>query len=273
MPELAEVEYFRRQWDAGLGEPIVALAGNFHKSVYRDCEAARLRKALPGSILRSSERKGKQMLFRVDQTAWLGLHLGMTGELSVRAAGSMPGPHDHFVLHQRDGQLVFRDYRTFGRVLFAEGEQAPEWWANRPPEVLDDAFTPTRLREYLKRHPNAPLKALLLDQAMFPGIGNWLADEILWRARIFPALVPQDLSMAKQRELFRQIKSVCAEALEMIGEDIDAEPEHWLYPHRWRDGGSCPATGEPLIREKIGGRTTCYSPRLQKPPTKKTPAK
>src|SRR4051812_27967006 len=111
MPELAEVEFFRRRWDAGIGKPILRVHLNAKKRVLRGVDAAALQRALTGAKLRGSEGHGKKMLFRFSREVWLGVHLGMTGKLSVEAADFTPDKHDHLVLFQRERALVFHDPR------------------------------------------------------------------------------------------------------------------------------------------------------------------
>jgi formamidopyrimidine-DNA glycosylase len=91
-----------------------------------------------------------------------------------------------------------------------------------------------------------------------------MADEILWRARIHPATLPTSLSPWKKNRLHEKIKEVCQDAMEVIGTDWGTPPDSWLFNHRWRKGGHCPVTGKPLQYETIGGRTSCFSPSIQK---------
>src|SRR5687767_4617761 len=105
MPELAEVEFFRRQWDIGIGKPITRVHINATKRVARGIDAALLQKTLPGAKFQKSEGHGKRMLFRFAGDVWLGLHLGMTGKLLVEAADFEPSKHDHLVLFQKDRAL------------------------------------------------------------------------------------------------------------------------------------------------------------------------
>src|ERR1051325_6559267 len=98
MPELAEVEFFRRQWDVGIGKPITRVHLNAKKRVARSVDAAAFEKALPGAKFLGSEGHGKRMLFRFSGDVWLGLHLGMTGNLHAEPADFTPSKHDHLVL-------------------------------------------------------------------------------------------------------------------------------------------------------------------------------
>lgn len=263
MPELAEVEFFRRQWNAGLGARVTGVLVHDGKRPLRDLNAAALARALRGAVLESSAARGKQMLFRFSGGAWIGLHLGMTGSLRVEDSEFLPGKHDHLVLRQRDRTLVFSDPRGFGRVLFHRGAQPPAWWTRLPAPPHDASFTLERLREILRRHARAPLKAVLLRQDRFPGVGNWMADEILWRARLHPATRPAKLTPEDAQRLWREIRFVCRGALRIVAKDYSDPPASWLFPHRWKDGGRCPRDAAALRRATVGGRTTAWCPRCQ----------
>ena len=168
------------------------------------------------------------------------------------------------MLKQAKRALVFEDPRMFGRVQFAVSEEAPKWWADLPPDLLSEAFTVEELAKFLKRRAKAPMKAVLLMQERFPGIGNWMADEILWRAAIHPRQAAGMLSAAQVKALYREIRWVCRESLRIVGEKWDDFPKSWLFPYRWKKGGTCPRTGVKLQHATIGGRTTCWSPARQK---------
>lgn len=263
MPELAEVEYFRRQWNPGLGKAVLRIAWHPQTRIFRGIDLKAFEKALTGARLRSSAAHGKQMLFRFDQ-GFLGVHLGMTGELRTEAPDFSPGKHDHLVLFQKSQALVFSDHRLFGRILFQAGADEPDWWKNRPPDLLSKAFTKEALRAFLIRRKGAPIKAILLMQERFPGIGNWMADEILWRAKILPARKCGTLSADEADLLWKETREVCRQALRIIGTDFSDPPDSWLFPHRWGADGSCPRCGLDLKRAEVGGRTTCWCGHCQK---------
>ena len=170
---------------------------------FRGTDTAALRRAVTGAVLLDSAAHGKQLLFRFSRHGWLGLHLGMTGRLRAAAPDAEAGRHDHLVLRQRGQSLVFSDPRQFGRVLFHRGDAAPAWWAGLPAPILSQKFTLTAMREFLARHGRAPLKAVLLLQRGFPGVGNWMADEVLWRAAIPPARPAGKLDADETKRLFR----------------------------------------------------------------------
>ncbi|HUC86459.1 MAG TPA: DNA-formamidopyrimidine glycosylase family protein [Candidatus Acidoferrales bacterium] len=264
MPELAEVEFYRKQWGRGCEQRILTIDMHLRSRVLREVDATALRRTLTGAVLLHSEAHGKQMFFRFTENAWLGVHLGMTGKLSVEQPGYAPGKHDHLILHQRQQSLVFTDARQFGRVRFHVGDDVPAWRANLPAPILSPEFTQAAMEEFLERHGRMPIKAALLLQAGFPGIGNWMADEILWRARIHPARLAGKLRTAEAKRLFQELKFVCGEAMRSVGEADADPPAGWLFHERWGRGGKCPRHGVALRRAEIGGRTTCWCRSCQK---------
>lgn len=281
MPEFAEVEYFRKRWgQAAAGRRITAVRLHPAAKIFRGANPAAIRRALTGAKFVSSEAQAKQMLFRFSGGAWLGIHLGMSGELRVEPAGYVAQKHDHLVLDTKrpglsrvEGRaLVFADPRMFGRVQFHRGAKAPAWWTKIAPPILSDKFIVEAVAIFLKRRARAPIKAVLLMQERFPGVGNWMADEILWRAAIHPKRRAGSLTSAETHTLWRECGHVCRLALDTIAgrgnylpPDLNAHiPRTWLFWHRWEDGGRDPRTGTPLARAEVGGRTTCWSPARQK---------
>ena len=265
MPELAEVEYFRRQWDSGFGSRVIAIAVHAGKRVFRGADVTALGKALTGARLLVSEGHGKQMLFRFSGGASLGIHLGMSGRLRLEAAGFAPDKHDHLVLFQKERSLVYSDPRMFGRVRFALGDGMPEWWSNLPPAVTSPTFTRAMLSGKLQRWRRSPIKAVLLDQTLFPGVGNWMADEIMWQIKLHPATRAGDLSASQQHDLWRSSRAICRIALKTIGVNWGEPPKKWLIHCRWQKRGRCPRDGTLLDHGTIAGRTTAWCPVCQKP--------
>ena len=273
MPELAEVEFFRRQWNPGRGQRVLAVETHPRARVFRGGHARAIVAALRGQTYLDSQTAAKQMLFRFGGRAWLGLHLGMSGELGARPPDYRAGKHDHLVLRTAAAALVFTDPRMFGRVQLHLGDTPPSWWTRIAPPILSPDFTVAAVAAFLRRRRGAPIKAVLLMQERFPGIGNWMADEILWRAAIHPQQPAGTLGERAVRALWRECRRVCRLALATIAGRTEADtppalnvriPDAWLFNHRWRAGGRCPRTGRPLVRAEIGGRTTCWSPARQK---------
>src|SRR5271165_7418551 len=244
--------------------------GNRGRGAFRKAGVSRHRCCRPGKggnrrRTLGSEGHGKQMLFRFSRGASLGIHLGMSGLLRVEVAGISPGKHDHLVLFQKERSLVYSDPRMFGRIRLALGKGAPEWWRNLPPAVTSPAFTRAVLGERLRRGRLSPVKAALLDQTLFPGVGNWMADEIIWQIKVHPATHAGDLSASQQHDLWRTSRAICRTALRTIGVDWSEPPKNWLIHRRWQKGGRCPRDGTLLDHGTIAGRTTAWCPVCQKP--------
>lgn len=263
MPELAEVEYYRRVWDVGLGAKVTRVHLHGEKRIFRGTDLS-LFKLLAGQKLVSSEAAGKQMLFRFSNDLWLGIHLGMTGKLSVAEPNRAPAKHDHLVLFQKLRALVFNDARQFGRALIHQGKEAPSWWSEIGPAVTSRQFTAATMRQFLVRHGRLPIKGVLLLQKAFPGIGNWMADEILWRAQIAPKRAAKDLTEGEVSTLWKEVRFVARVALQKIGPDFGDPPKGWLFHERWSSKGVCPKHKSLLRRETVAGRTTTWCPKCQK---------
>jgi formamidopyrimidine-DNA glycosylase len=264
MPELAEVEYYRRQWDAGLGQKITAVQLHAQKRIFRGSDTRAMTRELTRRRFLRSFASGKQMLFEFSGGNWIGIHLGMTGKLRTEPPGFRPEKHDHLVLHQTKRALVFRDARLFGRARFHHGKSQPDWWRERGPDIGSEIFDRPFFDAFLRRHARAPVKAVLLLQSGFAGIGNWMADEILWRAKISPPTPAGALSATQRGRLFRETRFVASESLRIIGPAFRDPPRDWLIHQKWKRNGICPRHRSPLRKEMIGGRTTAWCPRCQK---------
>ncbi|HUR44997.1 MAG TPA: DNA-formamidopyrimidine glycosylase family protein [Candidatus Saccharimonadales bacterium] len=263
MPELAEVEYSRKRWDPGMGQKVLKVLLHAEKRIFRGTDIKLLQSTLPGSTLLRSEAGGKQMVFQFSKGLWLGIHLGMTGEMRVEKSDYLPAKHDHLVLVQKKQALVLEDCRQFGRVRFANSKTPPEWWASIPKPLTSASFTAKSMEEFLQRHRKLPIKACLLLQNGFPGVGNWMADEILWRARLNPHVLSGSINGKRAQALWKQIRFVCQAAIRHIGDDWSDVPKNWLFHERWKKAGLCPRHQVPLRRETIGGRTTAWCAQCQ----------
>jgi formamidopyrimidine-DNA glycosylase len=256
MPELAEVEWYRKQWNVGRGDTVVDVRSHSGKYVFRGTDTRALRGNLVGAKLLRSTRRGKQMLFEFSGDNRLGIHLGMTGSMRAVPAKFSPGKHDHLVLYQKKRALVFADARQLGHVRFEHGRNEPNWWKSQAPEINSRQFNEKFFSQFLDRHRSAPIKSVLLIQRGFPGIGNWMADEILWRARVLPPKRVGTLAARERAATFRAAKFVVRRSLETLGKNFSEPPRTWLIHQKWKRDGVCPRHGTRLRRATIGGRAT-----------------
>src|SRR4051794_16344509 len=247
MPELPEAERARQEIEKALDREIVAVDDR-DTYVCRPHAPGEIAAALTGRRLTRAHRRGKFLWVETDGGPDLGLHLGMAGR---RAAGEPPGPRpwDRFVLEFADGgRLALRDKRRLGRAVIE-----PDFSHVGPDaaEVGRAAF-----RERVGRG-SSPLKARLLDQGAIAGVGNLLADESLWRARLSPRRPANQLSEEELDNLRRHIRAATRDAIRNGGAHTGR-----FTPARER-GGRCPRCRTPLERDTIGGRTTFWCPRCQ----------
>jgi formamidopyrimidine-DNA glycosylase len=247
MPELPEAERARRQLERVVGREIVAV-DDTDTYVCRPHAPGEMASALIGHRLVDTHRRGKFLWAETDGGPQLGLHLGMAGSLTVDEAPA-PRNWDRFALEFADGgRLALRDKRRLGRAVLE-----PDFSHVGPDaaEVGRDEF-----RARVGRG-TAPLKARLLDQGVVAGVGNLLADEVLWRARLSPRRLPNELSTEELDRLRRATRAAMRDAIRLGG----AHTGH-LFPRRIR-GGRCPRCRTELERATIGGRTTFWCPVCQ----------
>jgi formamidopyrimidine-DNA glycosylase len=247
MPELPEAEGARQQVERALDREIVAVDDR-DTYVCRPHAPGEIAAALVGRRLVSAHRRGKFLWAETDGGPDLGLHLGMAGRIVVDEPPA-PNQWDRFVLEFADGgRLALRDKRRLGRAVIE-----PDYSHVGPDaaEIGRDAF-----RARVGRGA-APLKARLLDQGVIAGVGNLLADETLWRARLSPRRAAGSLDAEELDRLRRDLRAATRDAIRQGGVHTGR-----FIPSRVR-GGTCPRCRGPLERDTVGGRTTFWCPRCQ----------
>lgn len=266
MPELIEVEYYRRLAERALGRTIVDVDARDAWFLKRGTSAEQLRAVLPGRRATAARRVGKLLLVDLDDGTVLGLRFGMTGRLVVDGTWGIheleygsdrdEPAWDRFGLTFADGgHLAIRDPRRLGGVELDPDED----------RAGPDASTVTaeQLATALDRS-QAPLKARLMDQQRLAGLGNLLTDEICWRARLDPGRAASSIEPAEILDLAATVRATVADLLERGGSHTGD-----LQAGR-RRGGTCPRCGAPLLRRQLGGRTTVSCPVEQ--PARASPA-
>src|SRR3954464_14012172 len=199
MPELPDVELARRFIEERALGRRIASVDDSDVWVCRPHAPGELAAALTGASLTNAHRHGKTMWIETDTGPVLGLHLGMTGGIRVDEEPDPKG-WDRFSLEFEDGgRLALRDMRRLGRAVLD-----PDLSALGPDagEVVRDEF-----RERVGAG-SSPIKARLMDQGVIAGIGNLMADEILWRAGIHPLTPAGDLDSGRLDELRRVMRAV-----------------------------------------------------------------
>lgn len=260
MPELPEVEAYRRLAEvAALGRLVTSVEAPDAWFLKGGLVAHEVQAALVGCRLVAARRRGKLLVLDTDAGHTLGLRFGMTGRLIVDGTAGVDEllyssrrddpAWDRFTLRFLAGSLRVNDPRRLGGVVFDPDEEA------LGPDAL--VVTAAELVAILAGSA-APLKARLLDQSRLAGVGNLMADELLWQAGLSPQRTASSLRPAETRRLHDELGRTIETLIERGGSH-----QGDMTPHR-RPGGMCPRDGAGLQRATVGGRTTWWCPRHQK---------
>jgi formamidopyrimidine-DNA glycosylase len=255
---MIEVEQYRRAVEAVVGRTIRRVHAPDDWYLKGGTTAAALG-VLRGRQVTGTRRIGKLLLVDTDGPT-LGLRFGMTGRVLVD--GQAPVERLEYGSARLEPVWVrfALDFRGGGRLEIVDPRRLGGVELDPPPDHLGpDALgiAPAQLRAGLAAS-RAPVKAWLLDQQRIAGVGNLLADEILWRAGLDPARPAHDLAPAEARRLHRHLVATIGQLTERGGSHTGDLQE------ARRRGALCPRDGTPLERRTIGGRTTYSCPRHQR---------
>jgi len=273
MPELPEVETIRRHLAPRVeGRTLVRLE-ILDPRWALPLAPDELSAAVQGRRVHRLGRRGKYLVWELEDDAFLLVHLRMTGTLLLDPGERPAHTRVRFVLD--DGELVFVDPRRFGTGELALGRAALEAFfaARLGVEPLDGAFTAAHLRA-LARGCRAPVKAMLLDQKRIAGVGNIYADEALFRAGIHPLRRADRLTAGQCLALRDAVVASLAAGIEAKGATIDdfRDPEgargsfQDQFLVHLREGEPCPRCGRPVRKLRAAGRGTYACERCQPRP-------
>lgn len=288
MPELAEVETVRRQIDKHLrGKKIKAVElDESDRYLFQFAKPAEVRKALEGAKVTGTGRRGKYFWIELNRKPWLIVHLGMSGNIALLDPRAKSAGHEKIwggakmwserdkdfreklffsrLLIEFEGgrELALIDPRRFGRLWLAEDPAENSRVKKLGPDPLIDFPSAKELGMKLKKRKKA-IKAVLLDQGLFAGIGNWLADEILYQARMAPTHLASGLTPTQVKRLHDATLKVVKKAV-AVDADYERFPKDWLFHHRWGKSKSAKTNRGPIVHNEIGGRTTAWVPKWQK---------
>ncbi|MCB9592673.1 MAG: hypothetical protein H6719_08065 [Sandaracinaceae bacterium] len=279
MPELPEAEHTRGILERlAAGRRVVAVEVADDPIVFEDRDPAWVTARLAGRRVVAAHRRGKYLWLELDEGPHPILHLGMTG--TVRSRGdeplrlsSSPKATDRAwpprftklaLTFDDGGELAFTNARRLGRVLFRDAPRDEKPIARLGFDPLTDMPSARDFEARLARRPKAILKALLLDQTFAAGVGNWIADEVLYQAGLDPRRRVASLSAEETARLRAKIRHVIATAVRVDARK-DAFPKTWLFHHRWgKDRDAKTSRGEVIEHLEIGGRTTAWVPTRQR---------
>jgi formamidopyrimidine-DNA glycosylase len=295
LPELPEVEVVRAGLEpAVVGALVTAVDVLDERALTRHPRGASDFVArLEGRTLTAAARRGKFLWLPLDGAAdAVVAHLGMSGQLLLRAPDAAAERHERIRLHvehPRHGRLavVFADQRTFGSLavdelldtpdgapagLGTDAPRVPSQVAHIARDALDPAFDEAAFIVAVRRRASA-IKRILLDQTLVSGVGNIYADESLWAARIHPETEGRALSVQAVRRLMAEVRLVLQKALAEGGTSFDAQYvnvngqagyfQRSLHSYG-RSGQPCDRCGTSIVRDRFMNRSSFYCPRCQR---------
>uniref|UniRef100_A0A7S3EJG4 Formamidopyrimidine-DNA glycosylase catalytic domain-containing protein n=1 Tax=Rhodosorus marinus TaxID=101924 RepID=A0A7S3EJG4_9RHOD len=283
MPELPEVEHARRLLQRHLvGKLVRSMTVDVaDDKVFEECSKT-FEKMILGKRFMSAHRKGKLLWLEADRAPHPIFHLGMTGAFFIRGEeriryvdtrggheSSWPPRFTKLRLQMDDGtEAAYTDPRRFGRIRLSDDPRKFIADSKLGFDALNELPDEAAFLEELEKRKRSVSKALLLDQSFGAGIGNWVADEILFQARIHPQRLVGSLSESEKRQLRLSIHNVVAGAVK-VDADSNKYPRSWLFHYRWskaKGGRVVNEEGLEIRFETVAGRTSAFAPKVQKLP-------
>ncbi len=251
MPELPEVEIFRRYLDqTALNQRILDLQITHPKVVGGQQEDL---KGLVGDQFNSSQRWGKNLFIKTLSGKTMFMHFGMTGYLEYYNS-SVEDPKYARVIFEMDGgyKLAYVSKRMFGRLGLTPDVESYTSSKSLAPDAM--AISKGEFFRNLSGKKKN-IKTALLDQTVTAGIGNWIADEILYHTRIYPTSLTCNLSEEQFADIYRRMKEIMQVAIE-VDATREALPEHYITRYGRKTSIECPNCHETIERTEVGSRGT-----------------
>ena len=271
MPELPEVQTIVSDLKKAIvGKKIVSFESSFTKAL-KSGTLTDFKKNIIGEKIIGVERIGKNIVINLNSGMTILVHLKMTGQL-VSSESPEKTKHLHHCFILNKGSLCFYDIRKFGTLSLIETSQLKDKFSKLGTDPLSKEFSLEKLKGLLKKAPNKPVKALLMEQGLISGIGNIYASEILFDAKIDPRKKSSSLKNKEVEKLLESIKKILKKAILMRGTSVsdyrDASGKKGSFQDVLKvykkDGQKCPTCDTIIEKSIIGQRSTFFCPKCQK---------
>ncbi|MBO4920236.1 MAG: DNA-formamidopyrimidine glycosylase [Erysipelotrichaceae bacterium] len=268
MPELPEVQTVLNTLEKRIRGRKITDIQIIYKPIV-ECSEKEFRKRLIGSCFREFKRRGKYLLFEMDDVTLVS-HLRMEGKYFILDESVPLDKHDHVIFCLDDGkQLRYNDVRKFGRMELIDKNEYYRRFKDLGPEPFSEEFNARYCRNYMKGKKQ-PIKQVLLDQSFVAGIGNIYADEILSAIHLDPRTPAGNLSRKQLEELVVVTGNILNRAIEAGGTTIRSYTSSLGVTGRFQLDLNvhgldvCPFCGTAIKKIRVGGRGTYYCPKCQK---------
>jgi formamidopyrimidine-DNA glycosylase len=266
MPELPDVEAFRATVQRHFIDRPVSRVVISDPKCLEGVTVAMVQRRLKGRAVQSTGRHGKYLFLDFGDDIVLVMHFGPAGSLHRVVAGQEQPDYVRFQLDFSDGDsLAYVNRRRIGRMRLVASAAAFIEKAKLGPDAMAPDFNFPGFAQRVSVR-GQPIKVFLTDQSNLAGIGNTWSDEILFQARIHPAVRASSLGATRARQLFNSMRRVLKIAIDLDPSAADFEarlPSDFLLPHR-HPGGHCPRCGTALERVVLSGHPSTYCPNCQK---------
>jgi formamidopyrimidine-DNA glycosylase len=257
MPELPDVEMARRDLKRWLVGAVVTAAETEDARLSRPASPRAFARTLHGRTIERVERRGKWLRLDLDDGGKVFSHLGMTGgweRVTVETpAVRFERARIDAVLRGRAVSVRYADSRRFGRLLAAREDVAD--WTSLGPDPLADGIDAARLSDAFAKGRRT-VKEIIMDQRVLAGVGNILATEALWIARVDPRSPGNALLPTDARAIARGLRRAIARELADRRRYTDARADSFFTYGRARR--PCRRCGTLLSSVVLGGRTTVF---------------
>lgn len=259
MPELPEVYGYQQYLNAtSLNQTIVAMDCRDNRLLKQPIET--FKKELIGATWTATERIGKYLFIHLSNGRILVMHFGMTGRPTYYHDAEDRPRFGHIVIAFDNGyHFAFENKRKFG------------WWD------LTDSVEEFRIQNKLSKDARdltldqfkdavsgrkTAIKNVIMNQSVTAGVGNWIADDVLYQAQIHPQKKVTDITEQEIETIYNKLQHVIEVAIKHEAHYKDF-PDYFLI-HNRKGREECYHTGCDMVKIKVGGRTTYVSPKWQK---------
>jgi formamidopyrimidine-DNA glycosylase len=263
MPELPDVEVYKRYFDSTALHQPIADVDVLEETLLDGTAATALRQVLRGTSFEETRRHGKHLFARLDTGRWLGLHFGMSGELTYYERDGDALEYEYFRVDFENGyRLALVIPRKLGRVRVLDDPHVFVEKHELGPDALRLDFDTF---EACLEGRRGMIKSALMDQTVLAGLGNVYTDEVLFQAGVHPRSKVKALGEDTLRALFDAMKEVLRTAVDRQADPEQMPADRFLLPHR-RGDKKDPISGTDLEKITVSGRTGYYSPARQPKP-------